>query len=329
MSEPTSSSKDKLSEKESAPDEAPLPDLSPEDIERLLESEDPEFMKSVSTLGEDKSLSVAEIHIDDAQAVLNAEVELWKSYTGPRKWLLKFLPFLPRVTLKLKIWNRKLLGLIQSLLIRLKNFLFFLFTDLRVKTTSYLKEKKNQIKETMAENSKTLQRLGWKAKAVFISSYLFLALTLIVIYFSMKGGIFPAEKELFLRAMGDHASERVEYESGDTEPYLNNVRAEQNVLLTRKIFVNLRTSSNSGPNPMGAFEFFVEGFNSDVIVEIKKNEAMVSDQMRKVIEEMTYDELTTAQGKKELCARLQKEISTAVLSGEIKHVRLGVFIIKP
>ena len=82
-------------------DIAAIPEMSADEIDSLLQVEAPEFAKEVGDIGQDTSLTLEQIIIDDADAALHAEIDLWASYTGPRKWAYKVLPFLPKVSLKL------------------------------------------------------------------------------------------------------------------------------------------------------------------------------------------------------------------------------------
>ncbi len=88
----------------------------------------------------------------------------------------------------------------------------------------------------------------------------------------------------------------------------------------QKMTVNLRRSSESGPNPMGAFEFYVEGAASEVVVEIKDREPEMEDLFSRTIEDMTFDQVASGEGKKLLCDRLRKELNKVLTKGYVRRV---------
>ncbi len=306
-----------------------LPEMSVEDVDSFLNDEEPDFFNEVSSIAADKSLSIVQINIDDAVAALHAEIDLWKTYKGPLRILFLVFPFMPRITLRLKLWSFKISGWIHGYLVRAKNFSYYLLTDGRTAAISKIKSVIVQALTQISTTIHTFKKISFKVRLILIFSLVLFLLSVAVIYQSVTKGLLPGERENFLSNMSSHATQAYEYETSQVEPYMDNARATQNLFLTQKIFVNLKTSPGSGPNPMGAFEFFIEGMSSDVVIEIKDREPMMRDLMQSVIQDMTYDDLDTSEGKKDLCSRLQKEVSRVLTTGSVKNVRIRSFVIKP
>lgn len=80
---------------------------------------------------------------------------------------------------------------------------------------------------------------------------------------------------------------------------------------------------------MAAFEFYVEGTVSEVLVEIKDREYEVEDLFLRTIEEMTYDQLTTPEGKRVLCDRLRREVNKVLTTGFVRRIFIKTAILKP
>src|SRR5690606_28930606 len=97
-------------------------------------------------------------------------------------------------------------------------------------------------------------------------------------------------------------------------------RASQNLMILSRMTVNLQVSSGSGPNPMGSFEFFIEGNSPDVMVEIKDREHEVRDFCQRTIEEMTYDQMESVDGKQLLQEKLRRGVNRILTKGQIRKI---------
>ncbi|MEQ1724280.1 MAG: flagellar basal body-associated FliL family protein [Pseudobdellovibrio sp.] len=93
--------------------------------------------------------------------------------------------------------------------------------------------------------------------------------------------------------------------------------------------VNVKPSENSGNNPMLALEVTAEGLSTDAIVEIKDREAEFKDMLLRLTEDKTYDELSEAEGKQNLCEQFRDLLNANLTRGQVRRVLLKSFIIKP
>jgi len=80
---------------------------------------------------------------------------------------------------------------------------------------------------------------------------------------------------------------------------------------------------------MGAFQFFVEGMSSEVVVELKDREALTHELINETAREFTFTELDTTEGKADLCKRIKTALNKVLVSGKVRNVRIETFIIKP
>ncbi len=115
----------------------------------------------------------------------------------------------------------------------------------------------------------------------------------------------------------------------ESEPFYDNQRFSRNLMTLSKMFINVRSSENSGTTPMLALEINVEGISSDAIIEIKDREAEFKDLLLRFTEERTYDELITTLGKQNLCDQFRIIINSHLSQGQVRRVLLKSFIIKP
>lgn len=93
--------------------------------------------------------------------------------------------------------------------------------------------------------------------------------------------------------------------------------------------VNIKRSQSSGPNPMASLDFYAEGTASDVMVEIKDREAEVRDLLQRTIEEMSFDQISSGEGKQLLCDKMRKEVNRILTKGKIRKFYIKTALVKP
>jgi len=308
-----------------------LPEMSTDEIDSMIEESDPEFVKALKGISADKTLTIEQIIVDDVDAALHAEIDLWANAGGYRKILFKVFPFAPKISFRLKLLKFRLQAWIQGQLIRFKNFLYFLATAGRKEVVTYLLKKKRVFFESISKRISDFKKLKFKTKLLLATSATLFFGAVVTGYFVFKQKIFlPQDRQFFVVNLAEHAHAVYSYDPAtQVEPYIDNPRAAQNLILIQKMVVNLKPSQNSGPNPMLAAEFFVEGMSADVVVEIKDREVMIRDLMQRTLEEMDYDLVDTIEGKREMLSRLQKEMSRVLTTGRVKSVRIKTIVIKP
>ena len=79
---------------------------------------------------------------------------------------------------------------------------------------------------------------------------------------------------------------------------------------------------------MLAFELNIEGMTAEVVVEIKDREAEFKDLILRTAEELNYDDLSGADGKKNLSERILNVINSNLTQGQIRKVLYKSFVLK-
>ncbi len=299
--------------------------LSLEALDSMLEKEDPEFAKSLQNIGPDDPSNPIVIEESDLEYKVEDEVKYWNRQEGWRKKLVTVLPFVPRIAFYIRL---------QHMALRLT------WRKAKEQTIHFLKNLgpnlKDGIGELLGKFKSWLGELSATFKTFSLMQKLGVGVLLIatgvggvVLYKIANNKLIPQQEELFLPTLEDWADKKEFFEAEQVEPFYDSTRVAQNIFSTQRIFANIRKSSQSGPNPMAALEFYVEGTDADVVVEIKDREPEVKDLFLRTVEEMTYDQLSSAEGKQMLCERLRKEINKILTKGKVRRIFYKTAVIKP
>lgn len=304
--------------------------MTEEELDRIIGEEDPEFLKTVGEIGQDNNLSLSQIVISDEDQALNEEKDAWAKSRGLGRIVYRVFPLAPHLSLRFKKWKYLLFVFLRAEKVRIKNFLYFLATDGKEKALKKLKSAGTSAAEGASSVAYSFKKLNWKLKIFALGLVLMAAGTGFFIHRAVTHGFFHGHDELFMPSLERIASEVQIYDpKKDVEPFYGNLRATSNILMMPKMVVNLRKSVQSGPNPMGAFEFYIEGMAPEVTVEVKDREVEIRDLMQRVIEEFTFDQVDSMDGKKLLLEKLKKEINAVLTTGKLKKVSFKTVIIKP
>jgi hypothetical protein len=305
-------------------------ELSDEELDSALDEADPEFLKSVGEIGKDTSLSLSQIIITDEEQTLNDERDAWQNSGRMGQAIYKAFPGIARISVLAKKWEFQVFSFFRAAWVRAKNFLYFLATDGKQKTLGRLKQGVHAVTDRIDNVQRNFRYLHWKLKLAFLGIVVLMGATGTFIYRSLTHGVISTRNELFIPTMERLATEVYEYDPvNEVEPFYENLRASGNILLIPKMVVNLRRSEHSGDNPMGAFEFFLEAMAPEVAIESKDREVEIRDLMQRVVEGFTFDQVESAEGKKQICDRLKKEVNAVLTTGKVKKVWIKTAIIKP
>lgn len=166
-----------------------------------------------------------------------------------------------------------------------------------------------------------------KAVLIFWSVIVVSAVALVLVW---KGQFGLMNQELFMTSFREIGDNVQEYNPiTESENFYDNSRFSKNLLTLSPLHVNLKSSENSGPNPMLAIEFTVEGMSADSIIEIKDREAEFKDMMARLTEAKTYDDLVVPEGKIALCEQYRDAFNAHLTRGQVRRVLLKTFVIKP
>lgn len=298
-------------------------------IDSIIEESDPKFAEELKSIQADKELHLTEVQLSDAEQALAEERELWTEKAGLKKSLARFLPFLPRISLMLKKLKFSFYKLLRNFWIRAKNFGYFLATEGRSRLIVKVKETKTSSVESVKNSVSNFKGLPKRLKIYAFSVILFFALVVGAVYYLYTFQLISEKKDIFLSSFESVADERIEVLSGETENFYDNLRSSANLILLPKMVVNLRPTPPFHRNPMGAFEFFVEGMAPEVVVNIKMNESLIRDHIQRKLEEYSFSELDSERGKRELIETLRRDLNQRIEGGGVKSVFIKNIVLKP
>lgn len=277
--------------------------LSLKELDAVISQEDPDFGAQILEIESDHAKSELNIELIDLDQVLEErKTKTWKARFSRLRhyiWAKLFLLWILGKNLALNLGQRSIDGL--------KHF-------------------NVQRKEFQRDFSK------WplSKKGLLLAILLVSAATVHFGYKAWTHGWLIEKQPLFLRSLREWSTKEISYESEHgLEPFFDSARVSQNLFSLKRVVVNIRRSDHSGPNPMAAFEFFLEGNSTEVIIEVKDRESEIRDEIQRTIEEMTYDQLVTTEGKQNLIEKLRRAINKLVTLGQIRKVYIKTFVIKP
>ncbi len=293
---------------------APSPTSIPEDaadqaatdlLEKALNEHDPDFQNSLSGIGPDLMPENMDMF------GLDADIDSFDD----RK--------VKKILTKLKTQLKHQLKVLQA-----RFLLFFKQTipDLLKESVSLLKAGVSQVTGVL----KKFSAMTLAQKGTILACLLLTVITGLFIHRFTTKGFLPEKIELYTPQLDELASES--FLVGAEEPmssFYDSPRVSQNVMSLKRMVVNIRSSDNSGPQPMVAIEFFVEGYAPEVVIEVKDREAEIQDLFQRIIEGFTYDDLDSAVGKRNLQDRLRDRINQILTQGNVKRVFFRNLILKP
>lgn len=305
-------------------------ELSVEDIDKVLAEEDPEFLNQLNQVSQDKNLSLPSIEISDEDQALNDERDAWAQSGKFGRSIFRVFPAVARMSLALKKSKFKLIAFYQDRKVRVKNFLYFLLTTGREKTLAAIRLRVANTKEKLSQASDKYRYMSGLGKLMVAATFLLAIGTTVFIYLSVTRGVFRAETSLFVTSLEGVADEVNTVNPDDEkEPFYDNLRMGNHLFLVPKMVVNLKKSAKSSDTPMGAFEFYIEGTNQDVLIEIKDREVELRDLMYRTIEDFTFEQADSPEGKELMTEKLRKEVNMVLTQGKIRKVWLKTAIVKP
>ncbi len=305
-------------------------DIDDEDIDLFLDQQDPHFKMALDTIGQDTELVAVDVETDDQAQAYFEEMERWKNSSGIFKLIFRVFPAAPRVTLAAKVYIFKTKRTFTANWIRFKNWSndFVLRTSMQISTGFKTR------RETWSSGSKKWLReykfMSWRIKIQLYLTVLLGIGGITGVYLVYKGEFLPASSDLFIATMEDVSTGTYHYDPAEAPEYFyNNIRSVPNLFLIPKIVTNLKPSSQSGESPMLAVEFFAEGFTPEVIIEMKDREPALRDLAQRTIEDFTFDELESTDGKQKMVFVLMRELNRVLTTGQIKAIRIKTLILKP
>lgn len=299
-------------------DQSKAEEIPLEDIEKLLEAEDPEFSKELEAVkAVENNLDVnieASVVSEDENAIPGMEIKesRWSKFRAR----LRLSIYTFKLNLKARI---KTLGKDSLIFLKTKPKEYALYSFVIAKILI----KKAVVPFALFRKATMVQRLG-------VLTLVLLAVTgLWVLLNNLRGIWLPGLSEPILASLTNQAEWVETYDPNDgVESFYSAFPQERHEFLFRGMKVNLK-AANGSPNPMGAFEVIVLLDSKDTAIEIRDREVEFFDSLQRVFEEETFDDLESDLGKGKLKGRVKHELNQLLTQGWVKEVSFKTFILKP
>lgn len=180
-----------------------------------------------------------------------------------------------------------------------------------------------------AEAKQKFRHWPTKSKLLLQGAVVLFIGALVFAYFAFVKKSLFFNQELFITSLDVMAEKTWEISVDEPlETFYNTSKIPKNIFKLKKIVVNILPSENSGPNPMVAFEFSLEGNSTEVLLEIKDREGEILDQVQRTIEAYSFDELDDMEGKRMVTDKVRSAINRLLTLGKIRNVYIQGIILK-
>jgi flagellar basal body-associated protein FliL len=297
-------------------------DLSLEQLDSMILSAAPDFaddLKDMKSLPSDGSI---DLDVIDTGQTFPLDENPWMNPIGIRKFLVMLLPFLPR------LWDFQY-RFFSNLYLYRTRFQTFL-RELGPRTLQGLKSAGKIGADVSKQKIVAFKGLTWPLKIVAMCLILLGLFTVVFVYRSMTRGVLPGDQEYLIASLEEWAGHTYKYDPEvEMDSFYDSPRTIQNIMSLPKMIVNIHTSKGSGPNPMAAMEFFLEGLSPEAIVEVKDRETEIRDLFQRTLEEMSYSDLDSTEGKQQLTEKLRQTLNMNLTKGKIRRVFIKELVLKP
>lgn len=299
-------------------DEIPL-----EDIDKILEEDDPGFNESLAEVKAQADENTADIEIESI-AIDEANLENDSEDPEPSK-LEKILQKIPLLA-KLKRWRPSFRidfkGVVDKLLVWLKHrpkeYLGFLLSQLKAGFG------------VIGRGLTTYKKWPLSKKLALVFLFVVGVSAFVLLKLNLGGKWIPVIDRPLLNDFNSVADKVVKLEDPEWTPLFQALRQPEHRYLFDKVVVNLkRNEYDPDSNPMGLFEFYVELDSRDTAVEVKSRELELSDLIQRTIEGETHNSLTGEPGKQRLKNLIRQELNQVLNQGWVKDVYISNMVLKP
>lgn len=315
-----------MTEKNPAAKEAAKETFSLEDLDQILEAEDPGFNESLNAIKKEGVKDTASIEAfavvskDDETNLDSAE----EADKGPGGWRGN----LRKKILKPVRWIRHFFSA-RWLAIRNRSVMFKSGTVQFVRHT--LPEFLKYLKVYVAAGFKALAKGFAKAKArpkgekfAVIGIILCAVLAGFILLRSIRQNLLPSLDHYLLKSFADEGEVIGTYKTNaDYIPLFDAFPEIEFQVRLEKVTVNLLPDPDSGRVPMGLFEFYLGVDSRDTAVEIRDREKEMLDLLQRTIEGFTYTEIMSRTGKSRLKSRIRDNFNEALNQGRVMNVYLN------
>ncbi len=288
-----------------------------EEIDKLLELEDPNFNASLESIKKDAIENTTEIESLDVEVDETSALEQNNDKPSLKK---KIIGFVTKPFLRAGEWLKlRWVAIVNRVKLLATQSLHFVRHDLPDLLRYLLSQSKSVVLWLKLQVGRFLA-LKRSQKFALIGSVSAAVLALLLITKSMTGDWLPVWKNPLIRGLHEQASfvKQVESDKEYVEFFAMFPEVEFYLQLNR-IVVNLKPSAGI-PNPMGTFEFYLGLDANETAIEIKDREKEILDITQRTIEEFTYPEIMSPNTQKRIWARLRDNINEVLNQGRVQKV---------
>lgn len=304
-------------------------EISLEDIDDILSEDDPEFADQMNQMTEDQDLAQAEVEPSgmDESGILKEDEDEERS-----RAFLERHPKIAKWVQPIEKWKYRL----SQFIIRTRNrwmirvrvvrsYLTHEFKDWVKYQASRLKERIRMLKAFLGR----WKKLSRKDKATYVGIALASIAVLGIVQVNVTDRWLPDISRRYIPSL-TKVSDKVYTFKTETElePFYGAFPQPKFTVLMDKIKVNLKRHSGSR-NPFGAFQIYVTVDAQETAIEIKDREREMVDRVSRAIEEFTFEELNSIQGKSFVKNAIRETINQALNQGRVSEVYFKLFITHP
>lgn len=287
-----------------------IKDVTSKDIEAIFDKKNAELIKHL----EESKADFAELKIEISPLDLNVH-----TVEKPTKFKEK-IRYYP------KRWLGAFTYGLGFGLIHFKYLLIWFFTETPKAISKVVKKIVAFIKHLVG----VFKLWSKKRKIAFVVSMTLLSVISYFYLMIVKNKVLHRDTFYFYGSMDQLGEWAAKYEDGDhVEPFYHSPRLKAYSFQMQPIVANLKRKNRDRENPMGFFEFIIEGNSGDVVVEIKMRESELIDLVQRVIEDHRYDELDTADGMADLKNDIKTALNAKLNEGVVNRIGIRNFFIKP
>lgn len=328
-----------MAEETEKPVESPAAEaeeISLENIDDILQEEDPEFLDSlddISKVGDE----LADVELETLEVEVSEDDEDIPKFNLSKKVAEKIEKKFPLIK-KFSALKQKFFNFLNHRWVILKGRLRLGV----INAVELAKTIPDRLKKIAVDLKKVAQFLGsklsqWNQVTTRIEKSFVLVLVFglgilsgLVMLNLKKGQWIPFLETPLVLSMAEVADKHWDYNiNTETVPFLTAFPQEKHNYLFPKIVVNLKKTSSPNAFTMGAFEFFVEVDSKDTAIELKSREVEFHDLIQRVTEGFSYNSLQSERGKERLKEEIKKALNQKIVQGWVKEVFIKFMITKP
>lgn len=289
-----------------------------EDIDQLLDEEDPGFRQELSEVAEIKP----EVELDEEGALEDFSESDFEEGAEEEKSRVKRLLFRTRTNLSYRLNRAKIF---------LTSLIFNSFIFLKTKPKELVGFLLGQLKIVAGAVKGLFSRfaaLPRKQKGLIFVIFGLSGVVALLTIKNLKGVWLPNLNPPIVYSMSQVAEKEFLISGSESLMFYKAFPRDPDLFLFEKFKVNLKPSSNH-PNPMGAFEVVLELDSKAAAIEVQSRQIEFHDLIQRNFETQTYPSMLTDLGKMQLKNLIKKDLDERLSQGWVEDVHFQTFILKP